>query len=259
MIEIYPIPAFVDNYIWLIYEPNQKKGYVVDPGDHGPVEHLLEEQGIELCGILITHHHADHVGGVNKLCENRDIPVYGPASESIPHITQPLREGDQVELPDLDLAFKVLDVPGHTAGHIAYYHSGGEPLLFCGDCLFSGGCGRLFEGTAEQMFASLSKFQRLPSETRVYCTHEYTQANLKFALAVEPENPDLQEYNQQVAKTREAGKPTLPSTIALENKINPFLRSDVAAVKQNLEQHTGQSLPQPVDVFRATRAWKDNF
>lgn len=259
MIEIYPIPAFVDNYIWLIHDPEQKKGYVVDPGDAAPVEATLQKKGIELSGILITHHHLDHVGGVAQLCKDRQIPVYGPASETIPNITRSLKEGEQVELPELDLTLQVLDVPGHTAGHIAYYSAGADPILFCGDCLFSGGCGRLFEGTAEQMFASLSKFQTLPSETRVYCTHEYTQANLKFALAVEPENADLLEYNEQVMKAREAGEPTLPTTIALENKINPFLRSDVTTVKNNMEKQTGESLPDPVDVFRATRAWKDHF
>lgn len=248
--------AFQDNYIWLIRGKSPDRVAIVDPGDAGPVLEALEKQRLKPAAILCTHHHGDHVGGVEDILKHYSIPVYGPARERIPAITHRLKENDRVKLPELDLEFSVLDVPGHTAGHIAYYGAG---QVFCGDTLFSAGCGRLFEGTAEQMHASLSKFAALPESTAMYCGHEYTEANLRFALTVEPDNPDARAYRDQARALRAKNLPTLPSTIGRERRINPFLRSGLAAVRQAAEKHAGRTLGTGVEVFAAVRRWKDSF
>ena len=251
--ELIPIPAFEDNYLWLLHGDGNE-AVVVDPGDARPVLGTLDERSLALGAILVTHHHADHVGGILPLLERYPVPVYGPARESIPGITIPLGEGDQVSLCGMRL--EVLEVPGHTAGHIAYR---GEGLLFCGDTLFSGGCGRLFEGTPEQMHQSLQRLAALDPATLVCCAHEYTEANLRFALAVEPDNPALQQRYREVGQLRSEGLPSLPSTIAIELQTNPFLRTHVPAVRSAAENHAGRRLTDEVEVFAVLRAWKDRF
>lgn len=256
--KLIPLPAFQDNYLWLLHDG--QRALVVDPGDAAPVQAFLAEQGLRLEAILVTHHHPDHTGGVDSLREATGAHVWGPAREQIPEPLTRLQEGDRVEV--LGLRFEVFDVPGHTAGHIAYYCPDVDrtPLLFCGDTLFSGGCGRLFEGTPAQMAASLAKLAALPGGTRVCCTHEYTLANLKFATAVEPGNSQLIHYRQQCEQRRMRGEPTLPSTIALENGINPFLRTRQAAVAQAAHGHDPSANPaDPVAVFAALRQWKNEF
>ena len=256
MLTLSPIPAFSDNYIWLLHDG--RDAWVVDPGDAAPVQTCLREQGLNLSGILLTHHHADHTGGVAELRTITGAPVFGPAFETLPEPVERLGEGDQMEL--LGLTFRVIEVPGHTAGHIAYFapDADGSPLLFCGDTLFSGGCGRLFEGTPAQMLASLDKLAALPSNTRVCCTHEYTLSNLRFALAVEPGNTDLAAYNRHCEELRALGKPTLPSTVGQELRINPFLRSRVPAVAASVRAAAPQASDE-VAVFAALREWKNNF
>ncbi|MBC7984694.1 MAG: hydroxyacylglutathione hydrolase, partial [Candidatus Obscuribacterales bacterium] len=242
---------------WLVHSPlDTRKVVVVDPGDAAPVQRMLREREWSLAGILVTHHHADHVGGVAQLAAEYAVRVYGPAGEDIPGEAQGLSEGDQVPLPDLGLQFSVLDVPGHTAGHIAYL---GHGALFCGDTLFSAGCGRLFEGTAEQMHASLAKLAALDSNTLVYCGHEYTVANLRFALAVEPQNPAVANYYEECRVKRDRDQATLPSNIDLERSVNPFFRCNTETVKRAAEVHAGHALDSTVAVFAAVRAWKDGF
>lgn len=262
---IHPIPAFNDNYLWCLHDGAQ--AVVVDPGDATPVLHYLQQNHLQLCGILVTHHHGDHVGGIPRLVQQfQGIPVWGPAGENIPALTHPLRQDDQITLP-LGLVLNVLDVPGHTRGHIAYYcadagaGAGADagPALFCGDTLFSSGCGRLFEGTPDQMFASLGLFRRLPCATRVYCTHEYTLSNLKFALAVEPDNAPLQQRQHQVEQLRAQGLPSLPSTLALELQVNPFLRTDQPGVVDAVARNCGTRPASEAQTFARLRAWKDNF
>ena len=256
-LQVSPIRAFSDNYIWLIRgAEDPSRVAVVDPGDAQPVEQALRDQNLKLAAILITHHHPDHVGGVEQLVRSHAPAVYGPAGESIPGHPTKLREGDRASLADLGLSFSILEVPGHTAGHIAYV---GHGAVFCGDTLFSGGCGRLFEGTPEQMTHSLAKLSALPPDTLVYCTHEYTLANLRFALAVEPNNRALQTYFDECRDKRERDEPTVPSTIALEHTVNPFLRCDVETVKQAAATHAGRALDSTVAVFATVRAWKDGF
>jgi hydroxyacylglutathione hydrolase len=255
--KLIPLPAFQDNYLWLLHDG--KRALVVDPGDAGPVRAALDEGGLQLDAILVTHHHPDHVGGVDALRDATGARVFGPARERIPEPLQRLSEGDAIEV--LGLRFEVLDVPGHTAGHIAYYAADfeGAPLLFCGDTLFSGGCGRLFEGTPAQMHDSLGKLAALPGNTRVCCTHEYTLGNLKFATAVEPGNSQLKHYRQQCEERRSRGEPTLPSTIALERQVNPFLRTRIPAVAQAAHAHGGADESDEVAVFAALRPWKNEF
>jgi hydroxyacylglutathione hydrolase len=257
MLEVIPVPAFADNYLWLVRGPDDRmRAAVVDPGDASAVTQSLEEHGLALDAILVTHHHADHVGGVAALAEATGATVYGPFGESLPLVHHRLRGGDRVDLPGLGLAFDVLDVPGHTAGHIAYH---GHGAVFCGDTLFSGGCGRLFEGTPAQMLASLDALAGLPDETRVYCAHEYTLSNLRFALEVEHDNPDLMAYAEEARRRRDRREPTLPSTIGLEKRINPFLRSRAATIRAAAEAHAGTALDSPVAVFAEIRRWKDGF
>ncbi|MEX0729743.1 MAG: hydroxyacylglutathione hydrolase [Aquisalimonadaceae bacterium] len=254
MINVFPISAFSDNYIWAIQREGTNHCAVVDPGDAAPVLSTLAARNLRLDAIIITHHHADHVGGVEQLLRHFEVPVYGPAGERIPGRTTALNDGDSFHLPTLGLDLEVIDVPGHTAGHIAYY---GHDLLFCGDTLFAGGCGRLFEGTPAQMHASLSRLAALPDTTQVFCAHEYTQANLRFARRVDPENEALAQRLRTVEEKRAAGECTLPSRIGTEKQTNPFLRSDDANVKQAAERLTGKRLTSAVDVFTAVRALKD--
>ncbi len=254
MIHVNPLPAFKDNYIWLLRRDGDRRCVVVDPGDARPVIAALESEELTLDAILITHHHPDHTAGLGRLLERWQVPVFGPASESINGVTRTLREGDTVFLEALDLELGVLDVPGHTAGHIAFH---GDDMLFCGDTLFAGGCGRLFEGTPAQMHHSLEKLSALPPSTRVYCAHEYTLANLRFAVQVDPDNAALEERLRRVERQREAEECTLPSTMEEELQTNPFLRSGDINVKQRAESRAGHRLNGPVDVFAAVRAWKD--
>ncbi len=253
---ITPIPAFRDNYLWLLSRQGGTQAVVVDPGDAGAVNDFLDAHGLTLAAILVTHHHWDHVNGIEALKTRYGVPVYGPAGEAIPGRDLALSDAERIRLPGVDAGFEVMAVPGHTRGHIAYY---GEDLLLCGDTLFAGGCGRLFEGTAEQMHASLTRLARLPGTTRVCCAHEYTQANLRFAVAVDRDNADLQRRIEQVARLRARGLPTLPSTVAEECRTNPFLRCGEAGVRAAAERHAGHSLDDEVAVFAALRQWKDRF
>jgi hydroxyacylglutathione hydrolase len=251
------LPAFSDNYIWMLHDGRQ--ALVVDPGESAPVERALDALGLVLGGILVTHHHADHVGGLSALRARLQGRVVGPAREDIPQPCEPLNGGDQVEM--LGCRFDVIDVPGHTAGHIAFFHTptnGDAPILFCGDTLFSGGCGRLFEGTPAQMHRSLARLAALPGNTRVCCAHEYTLSNLKFARAVEPHNADLQAYNAHCEALRAQGEFTLPSSISQEQRINPFLRCDQPQVVQAALAQ-GASSRSETDVLAALREWKNNF
>lgn len=251
-----PIPAFSDNYLWLLH--NGQRATVVDPGDAQPVLQALQENGLQLESILVTHHHADHTGGVDTLREATGARVFGPARERIPEPFTPLMDGSNVQV--LGLNFEVLDVPGHTAGHIAFFCSSvdGRPLLFCGDTLFSGGCGRLFEGTPAQMLGSLDRLAALPGDTQVCCTHEYTMSNLRFALAVEPDNNALIGYHARCAALREDGEPTLPTSIAQELLINPFLRTRGATVMAAARRFD-PAAHDDCAVFAALRQWKNQF
>lgn len=258
MAAIIPIPAFADNYVWLLREG--RAAVVVDPGDAAPVQAYLDREGLDLAAIVATHHHGDHVGGVEALVARRHVPVYGPAREPIPARTRALREGDAVVLGELGLELLVLDVPGHTAGHIAYTgRLADAPVLFCGDTLFAAGCGRIFEGTPATMWTSLQKLAALDPATRVFCAHEYTLANLHFAAVVEPANVALAQRQVRDAALRERGQPTVPSTIADELATNPFLRAGEPAVRAAAEAHAGRRLDGEVAVFAELRAWKNGY
>ncbi|MEJ0004572.1 MAG: hydroxyacylglutathione hydrolase [Pararobbsia sp.] len=268
-----PVPAFEDNYIWVMADG--QSAVVVDPGDAAPVENWLREHGKKLTAILLTHHHADHVGGVASLLKTfrgtDSIPVYGPAAESIAVVTHPLRGGDVIELGAPFGECSVLDVPGHTRGHIAYVQDeggDGAPHVFCGDTLFASGCGRLFEGTPTQMLASLDSLAALPEATQVHCAHEYTLSNIRFALACEPANAELQAWQARAQALRELGKPTLPTTIGHEKRVNPFLRAGEPAVREHVlassPSRGGATAGAAGDagrlgVFAAMRDWKNTF
>lgn len=256
--KLLPLPAFSDNYIWMVHDG--REALVVDPGDAAPVLQALRSLKLHLRTILVTHHHGDHTGGVAALREATSAQVHGPAREAIPQPFAPMQDGDEVHT--LGLRLSVIDVPGHTAGHIAYFCEdiGGAPALFCGDTLFSGGCGRLFEGTPAQMHASLARLAALAPATQVCCAHEYTLSNLAFARAVEPENAELARYIDHCKALREAGQPTLPSTLATELAINPFLRTGVAAVIDGARAHDPNTdANDPVAVLATLRQWKNDF
>ncbi len=261
MKKLLALPAFSDNYLWLLH--NGQHALVVDPGDAQPVLAALQAHGVQLQTILVTHHHPDHIGGVDELRQATGAAVYGPARERIPEPLTRLAQGHTVHA--LGLEFSVIDVPGHTAGHIAYYCADantdeqGSPLLFCGDTLFSAGCGRLFEGTPAQMLASLDALAALPGHTRVCCTHEYTLSNLKFARAVEPGNAALFDYQARCQALRAADLPTLPSTLAQELQINPFLRSRQADVIAAAVAHNPSGPRDEAGIFASLREWKNNY
>ncbi|AOZ07025.1 hydroxyacylglutathione hydrolase [Cupriavidus malaysiensis] len=268
MLRVEPIPAFQDNYIWAIHDGHCAA--VVDPGEAGPVERFLAQHRLALGAIVITHHHGDHQGGVADLLQAHPLapgggplPVIGPAGERIGGRTQAVREGDVVALAAPALQLRVLDVPGHTAGHVAYVADDSAlgdsgPAVFCGDTLFASGCGRLFEGSPAQMLDSLDKLAALPPATRVYCAHEYTASNVRFALAVEPANAALADWQARVQDLRGQGRPTVPTTIGLERAVNPFLRSREPAVRAALVAH-GSHPGNDAAAFGALRGWKDGF
>lgn len=256
MLSIQPIPAFNDNYIWMIGSGASPSVVVVDPGEAFQVQRVLELQRRNLAAILLTHHHGDHVGGVHELLEAFPVPVYGPEAEAIDAVDHPVHEGTKVAVEELQLRLDVLDVPGHTAGHVAYRT---EHVAFVGDTLFAGGCGRIFEGTPEQMFRSLEKLTQLPANTSIYCAHEYTLANLRFALAVEPDNPQLHQRLQAMQQIRGEGLPTIPAPLADELATNPFLRCNEPDVISAAEEHVGHGVSTAVEVFTVIREWKDGW
>ncbi|SFJ07196.1 hydroxyacylglutathione hydrolase [Pseudomonas argentinensis] len=257
MITIEALSAFSDNYIWLLQDAQHKRVAVVDPGDAAPVQAWLQQHDDwTLSDILITHHHNDHVGGVEQLRRETGARVHGPANENIPGRDQALVDGDRIEV--LGLALQVFEVPGHTLGHIAFYQPE-QHWLFSGDTLFAAGCGRLFEGTPAQMYQSLQRLAALPDTTLVYCAHEYTLSNLRFARAVEPANPAIAERFRQVEAWREQGRISLPSDLAMERATNPFLRTAETSVKEMLASREGHALGSESEVFAALRAWKDHF
>jgi hydroxyacylglutathione hydrolase len=255
-LQVTAIPAFQDNYLWLIHD--HAHAVIVDPGDAAAVEAVLARDQLKLAAILLTHHHADHAGGVMALLSHWQVPVYGPAGEQIPGISHPLRENDQVTLTSPPLRLSVLDVPGHTAGHIAYV-ARDEGWLFCGDTLFAGGCGRLFEGTAGQMTQSLEKLAALPDNTKVYCAHEYTVSNLRFAVAAEPDNPHTAQRLADAQALRDHGVATVPSTIGEEKRTNPFLRYREKSIADVLRSGGRLQNEDQVAVFAALREWKNVF
>lgn len=258
MILIDALPAFTDNYLWLLQEPLSKRCAVVDPGAAAPVlAWLTAHPDWQLTDILITHHHPDHVAGVLQLKAHCGARVHGPAKENIPGRDTALHEGDCIEVLGINL--QVLEVPGHTLGHIAYFHAANQPLLFSGDTLFAGGCGRLFEGTAAQMHHSLQRLAQLPSNTLIYCSHEYTLSNLQFAQAVEPLNQQIAQRLAEVISLRAQGTITLPSNMALELATNPFLRAHETCVREQIDQRNNCQHASAEAVFASLRAWKNQF
>lgn len=252
--EVVPLRAFSDNYIWTIRDAGHAA--VVDPGDAAPVIDYLAREKLTLVAILNTHHHADHVGGNAALLARTRVPVFGPHDDRIPEVTERLADGQRFMLPHFNIEMETLEIPGHTRSHIAF-HGGG--MLFCGDTLFAAGCGRLFEGTPRQMHDSLTRLARLPDDTRVYCGHEYTLANIKFARAAEPGNGRLLELEQQAQALRAQDQPTLPSTIAQEKATNPFLRVTEPAIIDSASARAAKKLFDPVSVLAEIRDWKNNF
>jgi hydroxyacylglutathione hydrolase len=254
MLTVHPIPAFRDNYIWALHDGHH--AVIVDPGDAAPVLAFLQTRQLSLCAILITHHHNDHVGGNRELLAQHRVPVYGPAGENIDTLSVRLSEGEEITIAELALTFKVIEIPGHTAGHIAYV---GHGMVFCGDTLFACGCGRLFEGTPAQMYCSLAKLAALPGTTKVYCAHEYTLANIAFARAVEPDNQALAARELAERDKCSRGVPTVPSTIALELATNPFMRSDARGVFTAAQARAAKSGLTPIEVLATIREWKNSF
>jgi hydroxyacylglutathione hydrolase len=253
-LEVVPVRAFADNYIWTLRD--ESHAAVVDPGDAAPVLRYLEGEGLELVAILNTHHHADHVGGNAALLRRGSVPVFGPHDARIPDVSRKLRDGERFELPHFGIEFDVMEIPGHTRSHIAF-HGGG--MLFCGDTLFAVGCGRLFEGTPADMYRSLQRLARLPDSTRVYCGHEYTLSNIRFAKAAEPDNAALLDLEKRAAAQRAQDLPTLPSDVGQEKATNPFLRVSEPQVVEAASRYAGKPLSDAVSVLAAIRDWKNNF
>ena len=261
MASIITVPAFSDNYIWLICDENQQFAAIVDPGDAKPVIEALENNSIEPIAILITHFHSDHVGGISGLLDRYpDLPVYGPASERIPHITHTLKGDETLTIEKIDTDFQVMNVHGHTAGHIAYYtkDKNGDDKLFCGDTLFAAGCGRVFNGTLQDLHDSLHKISQLPPDTLIYCAHEYTLDNIGFAKWVEPDSGDLLAREQDAQALIDNDQATVPSILSLELETNPFLRTHLPHVVDRVAEATGKTLNNTSDVFAAMRTWKDS-
>lgn len=257
MNNIIPLRAFQDNYIWALHSPEYSSLTVVDPGDPSPVLSYLNKNNLTLSAILVTHHHHDHTGGIRELCKIfPKIKVYGPGNEAIKEITQTVKENDLISFYEDTLRFKILEIPGHTKGHVAYYN---DKIIFCGDTLFSCGCGRLFEGTVIQLYSSLQKINQLEGSTLIYCAHEYTLANLKFAKLVDPNNMAIQQRTEIVLAQQERGEPSIPVTLQIERETNPFLRCHTATIKKAVENNFKTSFTTPLDVFRALRHWKDQF
>lgn len=256
-----PIPAFSDNYIWALHDTSH--AIIVDPGDAAPVKHWLGQTGLQLAAILITHHHMDHIGGIHELLQSWQVPVIGPHSDRIDQITQWVDDGDDIVLPGLNAQARVLAVPGHTLDHIAYVvtltSANSSSILFCGDTLFAAGCGRIFEGTAQQMWESLQKLAALPEDTFVCCAHEYTSGNLAFGYAAEPHNAELASRIAMCDKRRSEGLPTLPCSIADEHATNPFLRASLPQLAEHLPEHLKPAELSAVQCFAALRRWKDEF
>lgn len=248
------LPAFSDNYIWTLRDASH--AIVVDPGDAQPVLDYLERERLELAAILNTHHHADHVGGNSALLERYAVPVYGPRDDRIPEVSNRVGNDDRITLPHFGIELAVAEIPGHTRSHIAFH---GDGMLFCGDTLFAAGCGRLFEGTPAQMYESLVRLAALPDDTRVFCGHEYTVSNIKFARAADPDNAALAEWGMRAQRLRDSARPTLPTDIGLEKKTNPFLRCSERAIQESASRHVGRPLSDPVEVLAAIREWKNSF
>lgn len=252
------IPAYRDNYIWLIAihttASSPQKVIIVDPGDAEPVNRFLTEHNLEPAAILVTHHHWDHVDGIETLCQHTELPVYGPQGSRIPRLTHPLGDGSQISIGALQL--QVIATPGHTLDHISYYTPG---MLFCGDTLFAAGCGRLFEGSPRQMHESLNRLNELPADTRIYCTHEYTLKNLEFAHEVEPDNPAIIARLAEVRRLRQLDQITLPTTLAEERRTNPFLRCQEPTVMAAAERFAGKPALDAAETFKVIRFWKDTW
>ncbi len=257
MFSVTPIPAFQDNYIWALAGSTPNEIAVVDPGDAAPVLAYLKENNLKLAAILITHHHSDHTGGVSDLLAAGKVPVFGPGNSPFKGITEPLSDNSEISI--LGETLRIRTVPAHTLDHISYFQPEDQPQLFCGDTLFLAGCGRLFEGSAEQLLAAMEIFKSLPGNTQVYCTHEYSLANLRFAAAVEPDNTDIQTVTKQCENLRKEGKPTLPSSLSQELQINPFMRTSASSVVTAANLHSGSSLNSETEVIASLRQWKDNF
>jgi hydroxyacylglutathione hydrolase len=254
VITITPVPALRDNYIWTVHDGQH--AIVVDPGDAQPVQDFLQQQELTLVAIFCTHWQKDHSGGICQLASDRDIPVYGPIGEEIACITHRVGEGEVIDIPALTLAYRVMEIPGHTRGHIAFAWKGG---IFCGDTLFGAGCGRVFDGTLQQLHHSLQRLAELPDDTLIYCSHEYTEANLEFARECEPDNSHIAQRITDTRALRATGQPSLPSTLALEKATNPFLRCALPQVARQAESHVGHALNDEFSVFSALRQWKNRY
>ncbi len=253
-IKIVPINAFETNYIWLLIAEDNNACVIVDPGDAAPILKFLHQEQLTPIAVLITHHHWDHTQGISKLAAHYSLSVYGSKHEKISGVTHAVQEGDVIAIDPLKLKLNVLDVPGHSKGHVAYY---GQGVLFCGDTLFLAGCGRLFEGTPQNMYESLQKLSHLPDDTLVYPAHEYSLPNLRFAALVEPDNQDIKKQKKLCEKKSKQNLPTLPTTIEIEKKVNPFLRCEEENIIQAVSEYAHQEIRNPIEVFRVLRKWKD--